>query len=99
MLVTGNLLGSTWRPYVQLNAHIEQGTVAEWMAVVRELLRIGISAQQELRNEPAVLLSAQQQFGDGGQLHVRGSLVDLADLGVTPVFLDRIVFGEAVAAV
>jgi hypothetical protein len=41
----GHLLESTLSPDVQLNAHIEQGIVAEWMAVVPELLRIGISAQ------------------------------------------------------
>ena len=31
---------------MQLNAHIEQGIVAEWMAVAPELLRKGISAQK-----------------------------------------------------
>src|SRR5208337_4575971 len=39
------------------------------------------------------------QLGDGLQLHVRGALVDLADLRVAEELLHRIVLGEAVAAV
>src|SRR5580698_9529127 len=45
------------------------------------------------------LLAAEQKFGDGCELHVGRTFVNLADLGVAPVFFDRIVFGEAVAAV
>ena len=40
--------GARARPHVQLNAHIEQGIVVEWMAAVPELVRIGISAQKQL---------------------------------------------------
>src|SRR3954469_305110 len=48
---------------------------------------------------PAVELLSEHQLGNGGQLHVRRTLVDFADLGVAPILLDRIVFGEAVSAV
>jgi len=45
------------------------------------------------------LLTAEQKFGNGCELHVGGAFVNLADLGVAPVFFDGIIFGEAVAAV
>jgi hypothetical protein len=46
-MVKGDLSGARARPHVQLNAHIEQGIVVEWMAAVPELVRIGISAQKQ----------------------------------------------------
>jgi len=52
-----------------------------------------------LRDVARGLLPAHQQLGDGSQLHVGRAFVNLADLGVAPVFLHWIVFGEAVAAV
>ena len=38
-----------------------------------------------LREALPGLLSAEQEFGDGCQLHVGGSLVDLADFRIAPV--------------
>ena len=45
------------------------------------------------------LLGSHHQFGNGRQLHVGSAFVDLADLGIAPVFLHRIILGEAVPAV
>src|SRR5215471_21244810 len=44
-------------------------------------------------------LLPQHQLGDGRQLHVGRALVDLADLGVTPVFLDGIILGKSIPTV
>ena len=41
---------------------------------------------------------AEDLFGDGLKLHVRGALVDLADLGISIEFLHRIILHEAIAA-
>src|SRR5580692_857558 len=40
---------------------------------------------------------AQYQFGDGGKLHIRGPFVDLADLGIAVILLDRVVFYKTIA--
>jgi membrane protease YdiL (CAAX protease family) len=40
----------------------------------------------------------QDGLGDGGELHVRRALVDLSDLRVAPVLLDRVLLRVAVAA-
>ena len=44
-------------------------------------------------------LSSQNHFGDGLKLHEGGAFVDLANLRVAQVFLDRVVFREPIAAV
>ena len=52
-----------------------------------------------LRLRSALEDVAKNQFGDRLKLHIRGSFVDLSDLGVAVVFLGRIVFRIAVTAV
>src|ERR1700693_5929479 len=47
----------------------------------------------------SALLAAHHQFCNGLQLHVGGTLVDLADLRIAPVLLDRVVPGKPVAPV
>jgi hypothetical protein len=47
----------------------------------------------------AALLSAQNQLGDGGELHIGRALVNFPDLRISPVFFDRIVLGKAVSTV
>src|ERR1051326_834235 len=45
------------------------------------------------------LLAAEHDLGDGRQLHVRGSLVDLSDLAIAEILLDGIILGKPEAAV
>lgn len=46
---------------------------------------------------PALL--SQYQLGDRRELHVGCALVDLADLGVAPVLLDRVILGKSIPAI
>src|ERR1700691_5436625 len=41
---------------------------------------------------------SEHQLGDSGQLHIRCAFVDLPDLGIAVVLLDRVVLDKAIAA-
>jgi phosphoenolpyruvate carboxylase len=74
--------------------------VPAWFAVGHALESYGQKPGRGGRagDHGAGAVAAEHQLGNGGQLHIRCAFVDLADLGVAVILLDRVVLHKAVAA-